>query len=82
MNMLLGSLFGLQVLFTSEDLHRWDHPFSFLMVTTRKWAQDPTNIRILQYFTAVTEVYDQHYALQVGLVDFVSRASYLGFVIS
>lgn len=54
-----------QVKFTSEDLNRWGHAFSFLMVTTRKWARDPTNIRILRYFTAITEAYDNHYMLQV-----------------
>lgn len=65
-------LFGhdLQVLFTTEEMHEWDATFSLLMVTTRKWAQDRTNMRILQYFTAVTEVYDAHYSLQVGVVQF------------
>lgn len=55
-----------QVLFTTEDLHRWGRTFSFVMVTTREWAQDPVNMRLLQYFTAVAEVYDAQYALQVS----------------
>lgn len=54
------------MLLTTEELHNWDAMFSLLMVTSRPWAQDPANLRILQYFTAVAEVYDAHYARQVG----------------
>jgi len=77
-----------EVLFTTEDLHRWDRTFSYLMVTSRKWAQDPTNMRVLQYFTAVTEVYDAHFGIQTTtasspeityLVD--ARLALLGFTI-
>jgi len=53
-----------KVLFTTEDLYQWDATFSFMMVTTRNWAQDPSNLRVMQHFIAVTEIYDAHYALQ------------------
>lgn len=52
---------------TTEELYGWGHSISLITATTREWAQDPVNLRILQYYTAVTEVHDAHFGKQVRL---------------